>query len=194
MQVASQVSVLFILIVLGWIARKANFLDDVAIGRFSSFVLNITLPALILMSMQRSFSRELLSEAGAMMGLSSGIYAASFGLAALYPFLISAGKKERGVHRYALVFSNVGYMGYPVAEAVLGKGALFHLAVYNIPFNLLAFSIGAWLIARDGNGRLRLSWKMLTTPCVAASVAGFLFFLLSVEYPAPLASALNKVY
>jgi len=186
MNVVGQVSVLFFLMVIGWVARKVKALDDLAIGRFSAFVVNIALPALIIVSLQRSFSPDLLGEAGIILALSLAMYALSFGLAFFYPTLIGAKGKERGVHRYAIIFSNVGFMGYPVVEAVLGKEALFHLAVYNVPFNLLAFSIGAWIIAREGERKIKLSWRLMANPSVIATLMGFIFFLFSFRLPAPL--------
>jgi predicted permease len=186
MNVVGQVSVLFFLMMIGWVARKVKALDDLAISRFSAFVVNIALPALIFISLQRSFSPDLLGEAGIILVLSLAMYALTFALAFFYPTLIGAKGKERGVHRYALIFSNVGFMGYPVVEAVLGKEALFHLAVYNVPFNLLAFSIGAWLIAREGNKKIHLSWRLMANPSVIATLVGFIFFLFSFRLPAPL--------
>lgn len=183
MNVVNQVLVLFLLIVIGYVARKAKVLDDDAVGHFSSFVLNISLPALILASLQRPFTRELLGQAGIVLAFSVGVYAACFAAASVYPRLIGAGKKQRGAHRYAIVFSNVGFMGYPVVEAVLGPEALFHLAIYNIPFNFLAFSVGAWMLARDGRRPLALSWRTFVNPSVIATVVGFVLFLCSVRYP-----------
>jgi predicted permease len=186
MNVVGQVSVLFFLMMIGWVARKVKALDDLAIGRFSAFILNIALPALILISLQRSYSPELMSDAGIILALAIGMYAVSFILAFFYPSLIGAKGRERGVHRYALIFSNVGFMGYPVVEAVLGKEALFHLAVYNVPFNLLAFSIGAWIIAREGTKKISLSWNLMANPSVIATLLGFTFFLFSFRLPGPL--------
>jgi len=191
MNVINQVLVLFFLIAIGYGARKLRAIHDGAIGHFSSFVLNISLPALILVSLQRPFSRELLGEAGLTLGLSFMIYGFSFLLAGLYPFIIPLSRKERGVHRYALIFSNVGFMGYPVVEAILEQKALFYLAIYNIPFNFLAFSIGAWLIAREGERPLLLSWKTFINPSVIATLLGFLLFLGSVKLPGPLYQTLK---
>jgi predicted permease len=186
MNVAEQVLVLFLLIVIGYAARKIKAIDDAAVGHFTSFVLNLSLPALILASFQQPFSRALLGEAGIVLALSFGVYAASFAVAAVYPSIIRVGRKERGVHRYGIIFSNVGFMGFPVVEAVLGRDALFHLAIFNIPFNLLAFSIGAWLISREGERPLTMSWRTFINPSVVAAIIGFLCFLFSFRYPQPL--------
>ena len=65
----------------------------------------------------------------------------------------------------------------------MGQKALFYLAIYNIPFNFLAFSVGAWLIAREGEHPLLLNWKTFITPSVIATLVGFLFFLGSIRLP-----------
>ncbi|GAB1482656.1 AEC family transporter [Treponema sp.] len=191
MNVASQVLVLTLLIIIGYIARKVKAIDDAAVHHFSSFVLSISLPALIVVSLQKPLSRELLGEAGIAFGLSLAVYAVSFGLAAFYPALIRADRFERGVYRYAIVFSNVGFMGYPVVEVVLGSEALFYLAIYNIPFNFLAFSLGAWLVARDGKRPLSLGWRTFINPSVIATLVGILLFLLSIRLPGPLYATLK---
>jgi len=191
MNVISQVLVLFFLILIGYGAKKLRAIDDAAVNHLSSFVLNITLPALIVASLQRPFTRELLSQAGATLAIAFAVYGFSFAVAALYPALIRPDRKERGVHRYALVFSNVGFMGYPVVEAILGRDALFNLAIYNIPFNFLAFSVGAWLLAKEGNRPVSLSWKAFVNPAMVATLVGFLFFVFSIKLPAPVFQTLK---
>jgi hypothetical protein len=66
------------------------------------------------------------------------------------------------VHCYAIIFSNVASrMGYPVVRGrVLGPGSLFHLGhLCNIPFNLFAFGSAPGSSSRDGNRKLKLSWR-----------------------------------
>ena len=42
---------------------------------------------------------------------------------------------------------NVTYIGIPVVGAVLGGNVAFYGALLNIPYNLLCFSLGIWLLA-----------------------------------------------
>lgn len=191
MDVTNQVLVLSLLMAVGWIARVTKTLDDDAVNKLSLFVINVTLPALILSSLQKPFSGDLLKEAGIVLGLSFAVYALSFLLAAFLPELFGVEKRSRGVYRVAVVFSNVGFMGFPVVQTIFGPDALFLLAVYNVPFNLLAFSIGAWLIARDGGARVGLHWRMFVNVNVVATLLGFLLFLLSVRFPPALAKTLQ---
>jgi len=191
MDVTNQVLVLSLLMAIGWIARTAKVIDDAAIDKFSGFVINVTLPALIVTSLQKPFTGELLRDSALVLGLSFAVYGLSFAFAAFLPELFGVEKRSRGVYRVAVVFSNVGFMGFPVVETIFGQDALFLLAVYNVPFNLLAFSVGAWLIARDGGSRVGLNWKMFVNVNVVATVVGFVFFLLSIKFPAALGKTLK---
>jgi predicted permease len=38
-------------------------------------------------------------------------------------------------------------MGFPVVEAIFGSSAAFYVALFNLPFGMLAFSIGIMMIA-----------------------------------------------
>jgi hypothetical protein len=87
---------------------------------------------------------------------------------------------SRGDFQY---LSNVALVGYSMVQAILGDGYLFHLTAYNIPFNFIAFSFGAWLIAKEGHNALILSWKTVINPAMAGVIIGFVFFLFSIPLP-----------
>jgi predicted permease len=182
---------LFILIFIGFAGKKLGIFDETAAKIFSSFVLKLTLPCLIFVSFLRPFSRELLGEGGMALGLSFLIYAFSFAVAAVYPFLLGLKGKERGVHRFVVIFSNVGYIGYPLVRAVMGEDYLFHLSMANIPFHLLAYSAGAWFIAKEGDAKLRLSWKVFINPVVAATALGLAVYVCSIHLPDFLSDSLR---
>ena len=186
MQVISQVLVLFILMALGFLCFKLKIAPKEAASYFSAFGMKIALPCLILGSFLRPFTTELLGEAGIALGVAFFVYGFAFLLAWGYPYLLKMKGPERGVHRYSLVVSNSGFMGFPVIEAVLGSFYLFHVAIFNVPLGLLAFSVGIWLIAKEGGKAPALSWKFFINPPVVATLAGFVIFFFSIPLPAPL--------
>jgi len=163
------------------------------VRHFSRFIVNISLPALLFTSFQRPYSIELLREGGIAFVISIFIYAMAFLIAWVYPKILGMKGPERGVHRYSIIISNCGYMGYPLVEAVLGPAFLFHAVIFNIPFSLLAFSVCAWLIAKEGNQSPALNWKTFVNPNVAATFLGIVFFLLSISLPDPLYRSLKPV-
>lgn len=191
MAAVNQIAILFILIVAGWGARKLRVFSEEAVSGMSALLLDVTMPCLIVSSMQRPFSPAILAEAGMMLGLAFAVYLSSFAFAALVPLALRSPRGDRGVSMYAVVFSNTGFMGFPVIEALFGRQALFMAAIYNVPFNLLAFSIGAWALARDGSRPIRFSWRLLVNPNVIASVLGLALFACSITLPGPLGKAVD---
>ena len=184
----------------GFTAGKLGILKGDTIKGLSKFLLDFTLPALVIHSMQRPFSTELRDQAVGILGFSFIIYTTAFPLAYFLTGLYrKAGNREKGVHRFAMCFSNVGFMGFPVAESLLGKESLFMVSVYNIPFQLLAFSVGTIMVAGRASSDKgeRFITSVLKTlrvgmnPAIIAAITGFIFFLLSVRIPEPLATALN---
>ena len=192
-QVLGQVLVLFILMALGFLSFKLNVTPKEATAYFSSFGMKVALPCLILSSFFRPFSRELLGEAGVALGVGFFVYGFGFLLAWVYPHILRMRGAGRGVHRYALIVSNSGFIGFPVIEAVLGPFYLFHVAIFNVPMGLLAFSFGIWLIAKEEGKAPPLSWKFFVNPPVVATLAGFALFLFSITLPGPLEQSIRLI-
>ena len=67
-----------------------------------------------------------------LLGISAFTYlvltAAAWGLSRL----LARNVDDRGVVAFALVFGNVGFMGYPVVASIFGQQAVFYAAVLNV--------------------------------------------------------------
>jgi malate permease and related proteins len=185
-----QTLVLFVLMAIGFGAGKARILDEAGNKSISRLLVNFILPALIVQSMQRPFTPELRDFAFETLGVSFLSYAVAFPLAWLLVKAIGAKGGERGAHAFGAIFSNCAFMGFPVIEAILGKDAIFAASVANIPFQLLAFSVGPYILARTAGGTVKLGVSSFVTPAALASVVGFAFFAFGVVLPEPLGNAL----
>ena len=194
---ATQSLILFLLIAAGFAAGKAGVLKGDTARALSRFLVDFTLPAIIIVSMQRPFSPELRDQALRILFISFIVYAASFPLAyAAARLYRRADAPELGVHRFAMCFSNVAFMGFPIAESLLGRESLFIVSIYNIPFQLLAFSVGVVMIAGKPKGTpagpgIAASLKILKNPAIISAFIGFALFLGSVRIPEPLLPAME---
>ncbi len=192
--VFSQVMVLFLILMVGFVARKLHVLNEAVTRGMSSLLLKLAMPALIIDSLQQTYSVELLRQSAVIVVIAFLVYAALAVVAFIVPKMLRIPQQELGVFRFAVLFSNVGFMGYPVVLAVFGQEGLFYAAVYNLPFNLLVFTLGiALLRLSDKAADYRITWQLFVSPVVVAVVLGFVLFAFSIALPTPILLAVRQI-
>jgi predicted permease len=191
LQVASQVLVLFILMAAGFISYRFKITTKEGAAYFSAFVMKITLPCMVYQSFLRPFSRELLGEAGATLAVAFLVYGLALLYSLAYPYIFKIRGPERGIHRYAIFIPNSGLFGFPVISAIIGPSYIFHAAIFSVPANFLAFSVGLWLVAKEGGKAPAFSWKTFTSPLLLATIAGFITFIFEIGVPGPLEQSIR---
>jgi predicted permease len=181
--VADQIFILVLLIAAGYVAVSTGIVDPRATRGLSGLLINITIPALIIASMQVPFTPERLVGAQTLILATGTLYVFSFGLAWAVSKAMRVPAAEEGVLQFAIVFGNVGFMGFPVALTLFGEESLFYVAIFNLIFNILVFSVGIMMLT--GGREKGFDPRLLVNPGIAASVVGFALFLGSVEIPGP---------
>lgn len=189
--VFQQVMVLFLLIVVGYVIRKMNIVSDAINKEIGGLVINIALPAFLIVSMNMSFSVEMMKTSGVFVLLSFGVYAGFALSAKFFSKLIGVKGKARDVFEYVLLFSNVGYMGYPVVKVVFGDEGVFYTAVYNLSFSVLVWSYGVYLMNRNSDHSEKR--KGFLNPGLVAVLIGFGLFAFSIELPKPIFETLKLI-
>lgn len=173
-----QIFTLFILILIGYISRKKDLLDEHTTSKLSSLTINIFLPSMIISSMQIDYNHSMINLILKLILVSILMYLFSFIVAYLLKFILDS--PNIGIYQYAIIFSNVGFMGYPVVEAVLGKEAIFYTAIFNLPFNLLLITLGRYLLCKDKNNNF-ISLSNIINPVIVAIFIGLLLFALEIK-------------
>lgn len=173
--------VLFTILFAGFFCGKAGIMDVESNKSLSRLVANLTNPMLVLASVMTD--ERLLSpfEVLQVTLLAAGCYAFLIASSLLLPRLLHLGPRERGPYRFFYIFSNIGFMGYPLVRAMFGEGAMFHLTIFVLFFQLVCWSYGAQTIS--GEGRFRLSWRILKTPCVLSALLAYAIYLSGVHIP-----------
>ena len=187
--VFGEMLVILAAIAAGFAANRLGYLGGETDQRISKLLLNITMPAMIVAAV---ITGEELPEIGTILSIlevSVVFYLLAFAFVLLVPRFLPGTPGQKGVWRYALAFPNVGFIGYPVAVALFGEGALFYAAILALPFNLLSFSLGPLLLA----GAARFRWKQLFAPCIVASVLGLVLALTRLRPPALVGEMLDFV-
>ena len=161
---------LFAIVIVGFIAGKLGYMGGDFDKRLSSLVVDITCPALILsstMSGQLPDRKMILP----LLLISLLTYILLTGVALLVPRWLTKRRDDEGVVGFALMFGNVGFIGYPVVASIFGHEAVFYAAVLNVVNTFAVFTIGVMLIM-GGRGAYTFRMKVLwSTPMLAAYMA-----------------------
>ena len=187
--VADQIFILILLIAAGYVAVTTKIVDPRATRGLSGLLINITLPALIVASMQVPFTPERLAGAETLILATAALYVISLAIAWVVSKVMRVPAAEEGVLQFAIVFGNVGFMGFPVALTLFGEDSLFYVAIFNLFFNVLVFSVGIAMLT-EGRGK-GFDPRLLANPGIAASVVGLALFLGSVEIPSPFIDSID---
>ena len=191
--VAQQVLILFLLIGVGFLCGRFRMLNENAVKCLADIVLYVVTPCIIVRSFIRPYDPAMLG------GLLASLLAAfgTMGLFIAAAHLIFRGKDEarRRVLRFGVVFSNCGYMAFPLQEALLGDTGVFYGSAYVAGFNVILWTYGLLLMSRDT--KALSAKKILVNPGIIGLVIGLIVFLFSIPVPDVLAvpmehlSALN---
>ena len=175
--------ILFFDISIGYIAMKAHVMDKTIDKGLSKLILNTALPAMILGSVLTADSLPGSTEILITMGLSIVSFAIMTALAFLVTKLLGVRDGHRGVFRFMLTFGNVGFIGFPVLSAIFGPSTLIYGSIFNLPFNVLVFTMGVWFIAQDsGRGaKVKMGLKTFLTPANIACAIAIVLTLLNVH-------------
>lgn len=136
---------LFAIVVVGYIAGKWGYMGGTFDKKLSKVVIDITCPALILssaMTGELPDRRYILP----LLGISVLTYLLLTGVALLLPRFLTKKKDDEGVIGFAMMFGNVGFMGYPIVASIFGHEAVFYAAVLNVVNTFTVFTIGTMLI------------------------------------------------
>ena len=175
-----QIAVIFIGILAGFVCRKGKVLSEEGTATVSNIVVKIILPFYLFSAILNSGSAVDPKGVLLTLGLSFGMFLLSGLVALVIVPLLRPPAGDKGVYLFETMCGNVTYIGIPVCAAVLGGNAAFYGSLLNIPYNLLCFSLGIWLLA----GKLPL--KKILNPAFLSGVAAAILYLLRVPVPSVL--------
>ena len=187
--VAAQVGVLFALMAVGAVCRRVRLVDETSVKGMVNVLLLVVTPSLIIDSFQRPFDSSM------MHGFFWAFVIAAFAHVAIILFarIFSRGDdSSRPVLRLAMVFSNAGFMGIPLEQAILGAEGVFYGIVYVVVFNFFMWSWGLYEMRGTGNGergtgngeRWRSLRPMIVNPGTVGIAIGLPLFFASISLPA----------
>ncbi|MCR6515617.1 AEC family transporter [Clostridium sp. LY3-2] len=191
--IINQVIILFLIMLVGIFCRKKNILTEESTTSLSNLMLNITLPSLIISSFNYTVSKELEYNC-----LRIFIYASIIHIFLILISKILCFKEDSDtsiILRSSYIFSNAGFMGYPLMAGIYGKVGVLYTAIFGIPYNIILFTFGSFLFSKKSfkSSKTEVFKTILLNPGIIATLLGIVLMLFNLKLPDPLFKAISDI-
>ncbi|MHA6252954.1 AEC family transporter [Oceanobacillus sp. CAU 1775] len=182
---------LYLMSLIGFLGRKIGLLHANTNQVITHLMLNITLPALILFSLQTTFSMELLTDFLWLVLMSIFILVISVYAAAWLRKKASLPLEQKTVYESLIIFGNQGFIGFAVSYIILGNQGIIYLTFFNICYLVLIWTYGIYLFTKNEKS---VNWRALfLNPGILSTIIGSLMLFLPYNWPAPLLETFETV-
>ena len=151
--VLQQMFIIIILVSIGYACSVKQILDGHTARHLSAIVTDISNPAIVLSTLlsggiTASHKEVILSLVTAIL-----LYAGLCISGVIIPHIIGAKPEDRKFYNLMTVYSNTGFIGIPLAKALLPSNAMIYVIVYNVVFSLYFYTHG--IIVLNGREAVR---------------------------------------
>ncbi len=183
--------ILFTIVILGYVACKLGYMGDKFDKKLSSIVVDITCPLLVLSSVMgdelpdRTLILPLLG-----VGFLTYVLLLVFGF--WVPRLITPNHDHQGMIGFALMFANVGFIGYPIVTSIFGPQAVFYAALLNMPNTFFIFTAGVMLVKGEYSLK-QFNPRVLFSPAMIGAFLAAVIVALGIHTPDIIARPITMV-
>ena len=180
-----QMLVLFTLILLGYIVAKAKAVPEDSATVLSKLENNLFVPALVLGTFVSNFTVEKLGTAWKLFLISFAICLVMMFLAVIVARCCSKDNYIQNIYTYGLAFSNFGFMGNAVVNAVFPEYFLDYL-IFTMPLWTMIYLWGVPCLlipSEEGKQTIKSRLKSFANPMFAAMIIGIVIGLCGIRLP-----------
>lgn len=191
----TQTVFLFSLIVIGYILGKGRFVPDQSSAVLAKFENTVFLPALILSTFVENFTAERLAAAKNLLLVSFAVAFVTIPIAIGISKCLAKDKYTQNICTYGLVFSNFGFMGNAVVNALFPE-LFFEYLLYTLPLWILIYLWGVPILLIAGSGDHQSTKdrvKAFANPMLVAMLIGMLIGITGIKLPQWTASMVSSL-
>lgn len=152
-----QMGVICILVAIGIYLYKKNVIDNRTSQKLSAIVVDVCNPALILGSILSGHMTATHGDLLIAITLGAAFYVILVILGFVIPRILKSEPYNRKFYNLITVYTNTGFLGLPIAKAVLPANAILYVIVINIFYSLFFYTHGMAILhsgtCRNNNGK-----------------------------------------
>ncbi len=192
--ILQQMGVICILVSIGIFLQKNGVIDNLTSKKLSAIVVDVCNPALIMASILggnvTAGHKELVYAAG----LGIAFYLVLMIIGQFLPRFLKVAPDKRRFYNLMCVYTNTGFLGIPIAKAILPPNAIIYIVVINIFYCLLFYTHGLAVIGSDDNSSGDSSnLRQVFNPGTVMAILTLIVFLLVINLPPILANTVEYV-
>ena len=186
LMVSSQVGTMFLMMAAGFALAKRELITQAALPQLTNLLLTAVLPCMLVDSMQIERTPALLGAMGYGALLVAGLYVLYCLLS--IPLFRRQNPATGKALRFGTLYGNVGFMGLPLIQLVLGEQAVVYGVINLMVFNAFNWSQGVVLMG----GRRQVSLKQaVLNPGIIGTIIALVLFLCGVTLPSMVGNAVS---
>lgn len=173
--VLGQTIMMALLIVVGYLLYRREIITKKGSREMSALLIRVVIPCVVVRAYITPFTELklqnlLITFLLSMLSLILAMVAARI----FYP-------AQARIERFGTAFSNAGFIGIPLVDAVLGQEAVFYVAVYVALLNIFQWTYGVYVMTE--NKESIHPKAILTNPVLIGLLIGLFFFLTRLSPP-----------
>lgn len=192
MVVINQMIQLFMVIGLGYFMKKKKILNDEVNSKLNYIVISITTPALIFSSVCTATISDKSTVLYTLV-IAIALYIVLPIISYIIVKIMRIPVEQKGLYMFMIIFSNIGFMGYPVMKALFGNNAILYTSIFNILFNIEVYTLGVILINYGKNVETKFNLKNLLSPGIIASIIALFIYFFEINIPSVIVESCTMV-
>lgn len=190
----TQMAELFVIIFVGYFIYKIKLIDDNFVKKFTKLILDVTLPLMILASVLKLEERQSLSDVLTSIAVAAALFFVILPvLGYLLARLLRVKKDQIGLYTFMNAYSNIGFMGFPVIDALCGSVGLFYAAIFNLIFNLSIYSAGIWMMNKGKGETSGFNPRLLLSPGILFAAVAIIIYFLNIKVPVLISDTVDSI-
>ena len=187
LSVAMKVLILFLLMSVGFVLGRKKIITETGTDQMNFLLLNVVVPCVIIDAFQVDKSQ--IPTWNLWFTVIAGLV---YVLAAVVIVKFCFNKEPDGrrqVLKFGAMFSNCGFMGFPMVQEVLGDRGMVYAAIINTIVTVAMWTVGFVVMGKEGE-RISIR-KVALNPGAVGVYIGLPLLLFSLELPDPFQSVVG---
>lgn len=191
--IVNSVLSLFIMILVGVYSSKKKIITPAINKALTDILIQVALPFMIVTSFMFTYDDAIKSNIIKTFFYSLIAYVIVIIVSYVLIFPIKNDKKT--ILHFANVFTNTGYVGFPILNSIYGAEGVIYGSVFNMFFVIFVWTYGLKLF--EGNlERKKIKQEImniLLNPSIIAVIIGIIIMVLDIQLPEALLSSMNSI-